>query len=120
MNILQLLWILLWTGLSKLWISTDSPGNKQDSLLSVRSSSTPVGDTTDTMDKVNFTHSYKDIPFPSKTKYKKELIVKTENFLERVRWKLYWIRNPNNNAKKETWGFKTPFYPPQMNELKNF
>ena len=39
------------------------------------------------METFNITYSKKNIPIPSENEYKLKLIMKTENFLKRMRWK---------------------------------
>eukprot|EP00745_Piridium_sociabile_P031112 TRINITY_DN5158_c0_g1_i6.p2 TRINITY_DN5158_c0_g1~~TRINITY_DN5158_c0_g1_i6.p2 ORF type:complete len:159 (+),score=17.52 TRINITY_DN5158_c0_g1_i6:1645-2121(+) len=73
------------------------------------------------MDQLQFEHSLKNIPTPGKDSYLKTLIAKTGDFVERLRWKVFFYLNPK--AKKEnikTYGFRTPKVAPQSKELKDF
>ena len=73
------------------------------------------------MEKFVFAHSQKNIPIPSKKSYLKTLIAKTEDFIQRLRWKTFFFLNPNENSnKKNTYGFKTQKTAPQIPELNNF
>ena len=66
-------------------------------------------------------YSLKNIPMVSKFHYQKMLTAKTELLLGRMRWKLFW--STQDQVKKndfQSYGFKTPHYPPFMLELKNF
>ncbi|MCP3852632.1 MAG: hypothetical protein GY694_20755, partial [Gammaproteobacteria bacterium] len=47
-------------------------------------------------------------------------INKTEQFLQRVRWKVHFFENPNDKIEKETYGFKTKRNAPQSKSLINF
>jgi hypothetical protein len=66
-------------------------------------------------------YSLKNIPNVSKFHYQKMLTAKTELLLGRMRWKLFWSQQ-NNQQKKDfqSFGFKTPHYPPFMKELMPF
>ena len=60
------------------------------------------------MEKFNFVHSLKNIPIPSKDQYMKQLLGKTEDFIERLRWKAFFYLNPKAKPEvRETYGFKT-------------
>ena len=73
------------------------------------------------MEKFNFPHSQKCIPIPSQTVYKKQLLAKTGDFLQRLRWKTFFHLNPNTKPlHKETYGFRTYKSAPQIAELTNF
>ena len=73
------------------------------------------------MEKFVFAHSQKNIPIPSKKSYLKTLIAKTEDLIQRLRWKTFFFLNPNENSnKKNTYGFKTQKTAPQIPELNNF
>ena len=72
------------------------------------------------MKKVTFDYSLKNIPIPEKDSYLKILIDKTQSFIQRLRWKVYWIRQPKKPKKKETHGFKTDKCAPQDKELVKF
>ena len=72
------------------------------------------------MEAVNFGHSVKDIPIPSKKEYQKMMINSYENFIWPLRWKVFHFFNPNFKSKKETYGFKSLKFPQQFEELKDF
>ena len=42
----------------------------------------------------DFPFSLKNIPIPKPDNYKKLLIAKTEDFIQRVRWKVFFFLNP--------------------------
>lgn len=48
------------------------------------------------------------------------LISRTEDVLRRMRWKLFFIRNPTFRTQKERFGFRTTESPPAMPELFQF
>ena len=63
----------------------------------------------------------KDVPIPSKFQYEKALVDKTEDFLNRVRWKLYVVKNPDKfTTKYETFGFPSPNKAPADRDLFKF
>ena len=73
------------------------------------------------MQKVKFNYSLKNIPVPSKDSYLKILIHKTQKFIQRIRWKVFWItKDSENNDSKCTYGFNTEKCAPQCKELLNF
>ena len=74
------------------------------------------------MERYNFEHSLKNIPIPTEDSYLKMLIAKTGDFIERIRWKVFFHLNPNAKPSKplETYGFKTNKQAPQSKELNNF
>ena len=73
------------------------------------------------MEKFIYTQSQKNIPIPPKEQYQKQLLGKTEQFLQRIRWKTYFYLNPVENPTfKETYEFKTAKTAPQSKELSKF
>ena len=48
------------------------------------------------------------------------MIDKTADFLRRLRWKLFFVQNSNNEPQKKTYGFNSLRSPPFQPELKNF
>ena len=72
------------------------------------------------MDEINLTYAEKCIGLHSEHVIKRTLIFRTEQVLSRMRWKLWHIRNPNNNESKERFGFRTTDSPPVMDELIRF
>ena len=74
----------------------------------------------DTMNRLNIRYSHKNIKIPSRLQYSKQLVDKAENFLSRLHWKLFYIQNPDQPKRKETFGFKSNRSLPQVSELKPF
>ena len=73
------------------------------------------------MEKFYFDHSQKNIPVQSRTSYFKTLLATTEDFIQRLRWTVYFFLNPSETQKeKETYGFRTQITAPQIQELNNF
>lgn len=73
------------------------------------------------MQKVNFDYSLKCIPNSGILHYKKIFVDKAESVLNRMRWKLWTIKNPELfSTNQETYGFKSMKAPPSLPELKNF
>ncbi len=66
----------------------------------------------------------KKILIPTKNSYLKKLIQQTENFLKRLRWRVYWFESRDdeiqNQSEKESYGFKSSNTPPQHPELLAF
>ena len=82
------------------------------------------------METFNITYSKKNIPIPSENKYKLKLIMKTENFLKRMRWKALAFLGKLKGSDKHNYGFKTatcsssvkkllPFENDMMDMIKN-
>ena len=72
------------------------------------------------MQPLHFNYSLKNIPIPSRLQYQKKLIAQGENFIKRLRWKLFVIQNPTLVQSKTTYGFNTTKPPPSLKELKSF
>ena len=72
------------------------------------------------MEQQHINYSIKNIPAPSRFQYKKYLVAKVASFITRLRWKMFFILNPSTKGRKQTFGFKSTFNPPQMAELKQF
>ena len=76
------------------------------------------------MDKISISHSFKDIPIPPKKEYLIKLLEKTENLIERMRWKAFFYLQPKDPTKKmntkNNYGFKTQNSPPFNRLLQNF
>ena len=71
--------------------------------------------------KANFNYSMKNVPIPSETQYIRNVIIKTEDLIQRVRWATHFhLKKTQNGPQKETYGFKTLRNAPQSNELLNF
>ena len=62
------------------------------------------------MEKIYFNYPLKNIPVPSRTCYKLQLIHKIESVIKPMRWKAHFFLNNNEKnkeeAKCETFGFK--------------
>ena len=73
------------------------------------------------MEKFNYTASLKNIPIPSKDHYTKQLMAKTEEFIQRIRWKAFFFLNPPDEpSTTNTYGFKTSKTAPQVKEILKF
>lgn len=73
------------------------------------------------MEKINLGYSLKNIPIPNIDSYQKLLIGRTEDFIQKLRWRAFFFLNPNLDAtQKETFGFKTSKTAPQIKELVPF
>ena len=72
------------------------------------------------MNIFNFNYSMKNIPNYGKLQYQKALVNKTEHFIKRLRWKLFFIQNPLGQSEMQNFGFNTTKAPPQIKELKAF
>ena len=74
------------------------------------------------MEKINYNYSLKNIPTPSITSYQLKLIEKVESVIKRMRWKAHFFLNGDNTEeiRKETFGFKSRYHPPQPTELEMF
>ena len=72
------------------------------------------------MDELNIPYAVKNIGLHSKELIKRTLISRTEDVLRRMRWKLFFIRNPTFRTQKERFGFRTTESPPAMPELFQF
>ena len=70
---------------------------------------------------LHINYSLKNIPFVSQFQYQKMLTARIEQLLGRMRWKLFWSKQERQSKKEfQTFGFKTPYYPPTMMELRPF
>ena len=70
---------------------------------------------------LHINYSLKNIPMVSKFHYQKMLTAKTELLLGRMRWKMFWSKQEQSKKKDfQSYGFKTPHYPPFMKELQPF
>ena len=75
------------------------------------------------MEKLNINYSLKNIPVPSSDSYLKDLIVKTESLIKRMRWKaFYFDKDPESicTTKDESFGLKSRKTPPQSKDLLKF
>ena len=76
------------------------------------------------MGKIYFNYSLKNIPVPSRTSYKLQIINKIESVIERMRWKTHFFLNDNEQnkegAKRGTFELKSKHCPCKLRELDNF
>ena len=72
------------------------------------------------MEKKTPIYSQKAIPIPNKYSYEKMLLCKAEEFLRRLRWKLFAVKNPDQVPEYETFGFNTLNSPPLDRDLTGF
>ena len=72
------------------------------------------------MEKLQTPYSFKDIPHHSENLVRRRLVSRSEDVISRLRWKLFFIRNPNEKPAYETFGFRTQNSAPVMDELKSF
>ena len=73
------------------------------------------------MERIYVNHSLRNIPLPRNSDFSECLLAKTEEFLKRMRWKLYFHKNPSENTNcKNTFGFKSGVTPPPDDDLDSF
>ena len=79
------------------------------------------------MIRCNLGYSLKNIPIPPRNNYLKALISKTESFIKRLRWRVFWHENRGepeemHNVEKDTqnFGLKSTNTPPQNPALSSF
>ena len=73
------------------------------------------------MEKLNLGYSLKNIPIPTENNYLKLLIARTEQFIQKMRWRAFFYLNPDLKQEvKETFGFKSSRTAPQVKELTPF
>ena len=71
------------------------------------------------MEKLHFQQSLKCIPIPAQATYKKQLLGKAEQFLQRLRWRTFFYLNPDITVRqKETYGFRSIRAAPGVRELE--
>ena len=74
-------------------------------------------------EKIFFKYSQKNIPVPSRTSYKLQLIDKMESVIKRMRWKAhFFLNNEERNKeemKRENFGFKSEHQICQLRQLDN-
>ena len=73
--------------------------------------------------KINLGYSLKNIPVPSNEAYLKSMINKLEDFITRLRWKVFFLEKDSEDEmikSKGNFGFKTCKVPPPNNDLKAF
>lgn len=72
------------------------------------------------LNKASVDYSLKCIPIPHNDSHRRSTINKTEQFLQRLRWKVHFFENPSHKPEKETFGFTTHRNAPQSASLVNF
>ena len=73
------------------------------------------------MERIDFSFSLKNIPYPSKKAYINLLIAQTEKFIKNLRWRVFFFKNDSPKNKGENnFGFKSGNSPPPDPELKPF
>ena len=72
------------------------------------------------MDPVNFGHSIKDIPVPSKKIYCSRLINSMEKFMQSLRWRVIFFLFPSISSQKEHFDFKSLKIPDPVEQLEDF
>ena len=65
----------------------------------------------------DFGYSMKNILIPTQKEYIFALLGQTQSFMNRLRWKSFFILNPGNGEEDETYGFRTQKSPPFIPEL---
>ena len=74
-----------------------------------------------TFTKADFDYSMMNIPIPSRKQYLRSLIIKIEDFIQRLRWKTtFFLKKQKDDLRKDTFGFKTVRNAPQYDELLSF
>ena len=74
------------------------------------------------MEVLNLDYSTKNIPYPSLNNYRKDLISKTVNFIQRLRWKAHFFLSGSTDTAntKQTYGFGSQKTPPACKHLRQF
>ena len=75
------------------------------------------------MEQFKLNYSEKNIPVASKSNYIKRLIVQTENFLKRLRWKVFFFERTAEEVSDnpiDNFGFKSQKTPPKSQHLNGF
>ena len=73
------------------------------------------------MDTFDFDESLKNIPIPNREHYIKIFIAKINEFIERLRWKVWFKLNPKTKQEYfDNYGFKTARSAPQIKDLAPF
>jgi len=73
------------------------------------------------MEKINIAYCTKNIPLLSQNDFLQCLIEKSEQFLWRMCWKVYFFLNPGTStSSKDTYGFKSTKNPTPIDELTEF
>ena len=70
---------------------------------------------------ITFNYSLKNIPNANKSQYEKLMVESMESLINRMRWKLFWLKSPATNPnRKETFGFRSAAKAPSDPDLKRF
>ena len=74
------------------------------------------------MEVKNLDYSTRNIPLSSHSMYIKTLIHKSEQFLRRLRWKVFHFLSvqDNSSVSRQTFGFRSPNLPPKNQLLDGF
>ena len=76
------------------------------------------------MEKIYFNYSLKNIPVPSRTSYKLQLVDKIKSVIKHMPWKARFLLNANERnkeeVKNETFQLKSKHHPCQLRKLDNF
>ena len=73
------------------------------------------------MQQIRFNYSLKNIGLATHEGYQRNIIDKTENLIQRMRWKAHFFLNDNSGSHKTpTFGMKSKQTPPPIPELKSF
>ena len=81
------------------------------------------------MEQFNLGYSLKNIPLSNRKCFLKKLIEQTENFIKRLRWRIFWSESRNEfpedseeirNVENNSYGFKSRRTPPQHKLLLDF
>ena len=68
--------------------------------------------------RADFPYSLKNIPIPSQDSFMKCLLAKTEDFIQRLRWKVLFFMQPKMKPPViNTFGFRTAKSAPNIKEL---
>ena len=73
------------------------------------------------MKKASFSYSLKNIPTPSNENHFRNIVIKCEQFLQNLRWKvIHFLSDSKSPSDSNIFGFKTPKSEPQPKQLTNF
>ena len=70
------------------------------------------------LQETDFGYSMKNILIPTQKEYIFALLGQTQSFMNRLRWKTFFILNPGTAEEDETYGFRTQKRPPTIPELE--
>ena len=71
---------------------------------------------------IRFPYSIKNITISKKSAFKRRIVAKTEEFINRLRWFVFFrlAEQPANTPDRNTYGFKSLNKAPEIDELKQF